>query len=105
MFKTYRCLDCTKHFFPPRAVCPYCHSLSHETKPDPFGTVINYTIDQRTQRILSVVLTQNKVLVMSESLHVIPVGQTAYLTQANNKIISNKFSETTHEENAEHTTR
>lgn len=99
MFSTYQCLSCKKHHFPPRAVCPFCYGQSLRAQPDASGTISNYTIDQRTQRILSVVQTKNNVLVMSESLHLIPIGQTAYLMQIDNKIISSGTLETTDEEN------
>lgn len=99
MFYTYQCVNCKKHAFPKRAVCPFCYTGTMLPHPDSKGVVTNYTVDQRTKRILSVVQTQNNVTVITESLHVIPIDQAVYIKQDNNKIISTLNQETSDEKN------
>ena len=91
MFYTYQCASCKKHVFPQRAVCPFCYTSPTYPQPDAEGVITN--------RILSVVRTQNNVTVITESLHVIPIGQPAYITDDNNKIISTWIQETSDEKN------
>lgn len=43
-----RCLDCGKHHFYPRALCPHCHSDRLEWTPvSGRGTVYSYTIARK----------------------------------------------------------
>lgn len=44
-FVGQKCGDCGKFTFPPRPMCPYCHSLKREeVKLSGYGVVVSYTI-------------------------------------------------------------
>ena len=94
MFNTYQCQACHQHSFPLQAVCPACYSEQLQPQPDEYGVVINYTVDQRTGRVLTVIRTKHNVMVITESPHIIPLGTNAYIYKEKNKIISISLEET-----------
>lgn len=95
MFYTYQCQCCQQHIFPKRAICPFCYNRHFLKKEDANGIIQNYTIDQRSQAVISVVQTTHNVLVVTQSPHVIAIGQPVYIQQNKNKILSFSDQETT----------
>lgn len=97
MFCTYQCQKCNHHTFPPKLICPVCYSENLKPQIDNQGIATNYTVDQRTGRILTIIKTTNQVQVVTESLHLIPLGESAYIYIEKDRTLSTALEETHHE--------